>query len=322
MVKSGKFSHITGYFTMSAELESAIKERLSRLTKSRPGVIAPKACALTAGCTKCTNHKGVRLGVGTATLVASLCDCVEACGVCGGSCLKPDESKGGVGPCGTPSPRKIVGIINEAHIPSRYYEADLTKFDGFNLADRSQKTTIMNWLKALQPGKSSGLLLSGPVGMGKSWLLAALAKHLAFQGFSVRYADFFQLVHELREAYANDLADKSSLRPLQNVDVLIIDELGKGRNTEWELSVADSLISDRYNGNKCIIAATNYPLRNSASEQNQRQIDYLRSDQSGTNQINSNTFEPLSQRIGSRMFSRLTENCICMEVSGPDRRRR
>jgi DNA replication protein DnaC len=266
------------------------------------------------------NHKGVSLKAGSATVTASLCDCVLNCRLCGGTCLKPHGNT--VSPCASPSPKQIIGLINEAHIPARYVDADLQKFEGFGVSDRSQKATLFNWLRTIRPGQSSGLLLSGPVGLGKSWFLAAVAKHLAFQGISVRYADFFQLVHELREAYANDLADKSSLRPLQNVDVLIIDELGKGRNSEWELSVADSLISERYNGNKCIIAATNYPLRGNGSDTAQKQIDYLRADATTTNQMNANIFEPLNQRIGARMFSRLSENCVCMEVNGPDRRRR
>ena len=317
---------------MTAHLEQSIKDRLSRLGKKSASSTSATACALSVnGCSNCAGHKGVQLLSDAPTLAAKICDCVRNCKLCGGSCLKPSsegksteplpENLQTVAPCASPSPRKIVGLINEARIPSRYLEADLSRFDGFNPSERTQKTTIANWLKGLKPGQSSGLLLSGPVGIGKSWLLAAMAKHLALQGFSVRYADFFQLVHELREAYASDQADKSSLRPLQNVDVLIIDELGKGRNTEWELSVADSLISDRYNGNKCIIAATNYPLRGSSVDHQQKQIDYLRAE-GVTNQMNAVTFEPLAQRIGSRMFSRLSENCICMEVSGTDRRRR
>jgi len=325
---------------MTAHLEQSIKDRLGRLSKRSSATTAPQPCALsTNSCSKCSGHKGVELLADAPTLAARICECVKNCKLCGGSCLKPSSqmfpspdagSKStdsaqvdlqAVTSCASPSPRKIVGLINEAKIPSRYLQADLGRFDGFSPSERTQKTTIANWIKSLKPGQSSGLLLSGPVGIGKSWLLAAMAKHLALQGFSVRYADFFQLVHELREAYASDQADKSSLRPLQNVDVLIIDELGKGRNTEWELSVADSLISDRYNGNKCIIAATNYPLRGGGVDHQQRQIDYLRAE-GVTNQMNAVSFEPLAQRIGSRMFSRLSENCICMEVSGSDRRRR
>lgn len=308
-----------------AEHSHSIRVRLQRLTRghktSESQLIQRTDCALKSPCPVCIGGKGVVLTAGPATVVASICNCVKSCRLCVGSCMAPKEG-GAVSDCTSPSPRRVIGLINEAKIPSRYLDADLAKFDGFGANDRNQKTTILNWMKSLKPGKSSGLLLSGPVGMGKSWLLAAIAKHLAFQGISVRYADFFQLVHELRDAYANDLADKSILRPLHSVDVLIIDELGKGRNTEWELSVADSLISERYNGNKCVIAATNYPLRSTGSEQSVRQIDYLRADNNALNQMNANTFEPLSQRIGSRMFSRLYENCICMEVSGPDRRRR
>ena len=307
---------------MADNLSESIQRRLTRIA-GVPGINAqPSPCALDVTCPHCAPHKGVRLGSGASTIVATLCSCVERCALCAGSCMKPNRDNN-VESCRAPSPRKVIGLINEARIPVRYLGADLAKFEGFSSKEPLQKTTVANWLRTLQPGKSSGLLLSGPVGMGKSWFLAAVAKHLAFQGISVRYADFFQLVHELRDAYSNDLSDKSSLRPFQQVDVLLIDELGKGRNSEWELSVADSLISERYNANKCIIAATNYPLSGSPEDTGRREINYLRAaDQSTTNQMNANTFEPLSQRIGARMFSRLSENCVCIEVSGPDRRRR
>lgn len=296
-----------------------IKERLRRLVGDAERTSAASStCALKLKCPHCYNGSGVVLEAKASTVTARLCNCVKNCGLCAGSCMAPD--KGAVTDCSRPTPRRIIAMINEARIPARYIDADIAKFEGFGSHDRSQKTTLMNWFKALVPGKSSGLLLSGPVGLGKSWLLSAMAKQLAFQGVSVRYADFFQLVHELRDAYANDLSDKSSLRPFQSAEVLIIDELGKGRNTEWELSVADSLISERYNGNKCVIAATNYPLK--GGDHATRQIDYLRAEGGAANQMNATTFEPLSQRIGARMFSRLYENCLCLELSGSDRRRR
>jgi DNA replication protein DnaC len=300
-------------------LPEDLQLRLERM-KANPALKRAGAsiCALTKNCPKCSDHRGIFLDGTAATVKARPCDCVMSCGICSGSSMLP--SADGVKSCASLNPRKISSLINEAKIPSRYISADISSFKGFGPQDRSQ-TVISSWLKNLKPGQSSGLLFSGPVGMGKSWLLAAIAKRLALMGISVRYADFFQLVHELRDAYATEQADKSSLRPLQNVEVLIIDELGKGRNSEWELSVADSLISERYNSNKCMIAATNYPLRGHSSEIAKRQTDYLMHSGSTTNQMNANSFEPLSERIGSRMFSRLTENCICLEVNGPDRRR-
>ncbi len=308
--------------SMSVNISDSIQRRLSRLSGGVGVHAKPASCGLMATCPHCGPNKGVLLESGPSTVVATLCSCVVDCILCAGSCMKPNNDNV-VSSCATISPRKIVGLINEARIPVRYLNADLAKFEGFSAKEPLQKTTVANWLRTLQPGKSSGLLLSGPVGMGKSWFLAAVAKHLAFQGVSVRYADFFQLVHQLRDAYAKEQSDKSSLVPLQQVDVLIIDELGKGRNSEWELSVADSLISERYNANKCIIAATNYPLSGSPEDNAKREINYLRAaDQGTTNQMNANTFEPLSQRIGARMFSRLSENCVCIEVSGADRRRR
>jgi DNA replication protein DnaC len=301
---------------------SSLEEVWSRISKgSSPKDLLDKVCGLTSQCPLCAGHRGVFLESDGVYVRAKLCKCAETCGVCCGTCVKPQVG-GGVVECNQPSPLRAVGSINDARIPARYLDADLKKFANFSGSGKQVIAQLARWIENFTPGKSSGILLTGSVGVGKTFILSAIAKTLALKGVSVRFADFFQLVNELRESYSAERKDgASSLKPLHEYDVLIIDELGKGRNSEWEVSIADSLISDRYNGNKCIIASTNYSLKDTVSEVAQRQIDIWSNSSAAANQMNTDQFESLVKRLGPRIYSRLKEMTIFLELSGEDFRR-
>jgi len=302
-----------------------LEDAWGRLRKDQSSELPLAVCGLSQECKRCATHPGVLLESDGVYIVAALCECIKGCRVCFGTCNKPSTGgAGGVEACAKPSPLKIAGAINEAKIPARYLEADLKKFSNFSGSGKQVVQQICRWIDNFVPGKSSGLLLTGTVGVGKTYILSAIAKRLALKGFSVRFADFFQLLNEMRESYSNagDRKELASLRPLHEYDVLIMDELGKGRNSEWEVSVADALISDRYNGNKCVIASTNYSLRDQPAESAQRQIDFWSSTaQSSANQMNTDTFETLQKRLGPRIYSRLKEMTVFLELSGDDYRR-
>lgn len=303
------------------DLPTSLEVALNRLTKGlKPGISQGFVCAMTsAQCLKCKGHKGVSLESDGVYIHAKLCDCVKNCSICVGACASPKNGR--FVPCSEPEPKRIVGLMNEAKIPARYLEAELGRFSNFSGTGKQVVAQIQRWIDNFTPGKSSGLLLSGSVGVGKTYILSALAKHLVLRGFSVRFTDFFQLLNELREAYSVEKGDPVLLKPLHDVDVLIIDELGKGRNTEWEISIADNLISDRYNGNKCIIASTNYSLKDSPADQAQRQLDIWNGGNASGNQMNTDAFETLVRRLGPRIFSRLKEMTVFQELTGDDFRR-
>ena len=306
----------------NSSLTPRLEEALSRLTKGRTSGDSPSkgfACALKQPCKECTDHRGVRLDSDGVHIRAKICSCVKQCPICVGACATPIEGR--FKPCVSPEPSRIIGLINEARIPARYLEADLRNFSNFSGSGKQVVPKLQRWADNFVPGKSSGILLSGSVGVGKTYILSALAKSLALAGFSVRFTDFFQLLGELKEAYSSNHADPVQLKPLHDVDVLVIDELGKGRNTEWELSIADSLISDRYNGNKCIIASTNYSLKETPDTVAQRQLDIYSGTGSASNQMNTDAFESLVRRLGPRVFSRLKEMTVFQELTGDDFRR-
>lgn len=267
----------------------------------------------------CCGGKGYQLTVKDALAFAETCKCLKECPSCFGRArqLSGNDSK----PCKTPAPNTVANLINAAQIPSRYAEAELAKFNNFAGNGKEVLDKIQRWKAGFKVTKSMGLVLEGPVGVGKTYLLAALAKEFAERGMSVRFTDFFQLLGILKAGFSEGKADSTQLSPLIHVDVLFVDELGKGRNNEFEMTILDQLISGRYNQNKTIIATTNFKLDNRDGKRQIAQRD-LESYQSSGNEFTSGTFESLENRIGPRMFSRLREMCHFERLTGDDMRSR
>lgn len=100
-------------------------------------------------------------------------------------------------------------------------------------------------------------------------------------------------------------------------DILFVDELGKGRNSDWELSVLDQLIMGRYNRNKIIVASTKYDLKPNT------RVNYSTNlDERKPGSFELDRFESLEKRIDPRIYSRLFETSEFIELTGEDFRKR
>lgn len=266
----------------------------------------------------CCQGKGYLVQAEGALAHASVCACVKGCPACLGQARAyiGNDSK----PCQSPAPNVVVNLINAAMVPARYAEASLEKFRNFSGNGRQVLQELLRWRARFSPSKGPGLVLEGPVGVGKTFLLASLAKEFAERGWTVRFTDFFQLLGELKAGFAQGKADAAQLAPLIDVDVLFIDELGKGRNNDFELTVLDQLVCGRYNQNKPIIATTNYKLKGRGYDVNMALDSHPES--AGHGLFAESRFSTLEQRIGTRIFSRLKEMTQFIELTGDDWRRR
>ncbi|NIP99089.1 MAG: ATP-binding protein, partial [Nitrospinaceae bacterium] len=163
-----------------------------------------------------------------------------------------------------------------------------------------------------------GLVFMGDPGLGKTHLAVAILKALILQGgLDCKFVDFFQLLSDIRHGYSEDLSDKAFMDPYLKARVLVIDELAKGRNTEWELTVLDQLISSRYNSSDQVtLFTTNYH-----SEQRIDRKEFM----TGVSQAdlaNSYKRESLQERVGTRIYSRLAEMCKFIMIQGQDFRQK
>lgn len=278
-------------------------------------------CSLTKKLDLCCKGSGIKLSAEGAYVEALVCECVQSCPVCYGRARQLTDDGESLS-CHTPDPVRQTGLINEARVPARYKDARVEYFSNLSGNGEKIRSEVTAWCdgfgRQLAQGKAKGFVLWGDVGVGKTYMLCGVAFELIKRGYTVRFIDFFQLLMELRGAYSEKGSDASVLRPLLAVDVLIIDELGKGRNTDWELSVLDQLVMGRYNRNKIIIASTNYsPLITPEEEPHVGHLDQA----PGQGPLAQVERKSLEGRVGKRIFSRLRETAAFWKLGGDDFRR-
>jgi len=143
-----------------------------------------------------------------------------------------------------------------------------------------------------------GLLFYGECGTGKTHLLVGILREILLgRGFRARFIEFGHLLADLRRSYGDRSKGQDLITPLAETPLLVIDELGQGRGTEWELSVLDELISRRYNANRTTLFASNFYPHKAEGEP-----------------------KALLDMVGERIVSRLKEMCVWTEVKSFDHR--
>ena len=238
---------------------------------------------------------------------AHVSDHLDKCKQCRGSGLARVERPNGSAemvacPCEITEIRRRVALYNRAQIPPRFHQAQIDRYEARNQAQLTVKQTLVRIRDSFQG--SLGLGLHGPPGVGKTHLLTALAGWMTLVGGKeVIYADFSTLIAELRAGFDRGVGENRLIEPIANVQVLMIDELGKGRASEWEKGVIDRIVSHRYNAQLPTFYATNYSIP----------------DQS----VFEGEFgESLRSRLGARVWSRLQEMSTPTYLVGPDFRMR
>lgn len=137
------------------------------------------------------------------------------------------------------------------------------------------------------------VVLSGPVGRGKTWAMWALMREEARRGRSCRVVRWPELLDELRPG--GDERPAQLLAGLGRVDVLGIDELGSGSVTDWAMGQLETLVDVRWREDRPIVATTNLDVARDGA---------------------------LAAEVGPRVASRLFgDGTLRYVVQGQDRRR-
>jgi DNA replication protein DnaC len=119
------------------------------------------------------------------------------------------------------------------------------------------------------------------------------------------------LYSQIRRGFQDGKSGGEIIGPLSQLDVLAIDELGKGRGSAFELETLDELIARRYNASKVTLFATNYSLKASEERSQQRGlVDTASLLEAGKDS------RLLCDRVGDRIYSRLCELCEFVEFPG------
>ncbi|HPF87638.1 MAG TPA: ATP-binding protein [Candidatus Limiplasma sp.] len=108
-------------------------------------------------------------------------------------------------------------------------------------------------------GEFSDLLFTGQSGLGKTFLMHAVAQRVAARGFSVEYVSAFKLLEIMRKAYFEN--NPALLGTLINVPLLLIDDLGTEPLME-NITVTQlfNLLNERQNQKMHTVISTNLTI--------------------------------------------------------------
>ena len=242
---------------------------------------------------------------------ARVCNCVLRCTDCNSSGLIFTKTSAGYintkacEMCGTV--RRNVKLYNMAGLPAKFSHV-LQVDAGFDPSNNESQQRALKYAKeefVMKYPTKRGFLLMGASGLGKTHLTVGTISELTLKyGVRCMFQDFFGLLAELKKAYSLGTPEIDVLNPLIDAEVLAIDELGKGKSSEWELNILDQLISKRYNASKTTLVTTNFISRSDHAK------DHMFED-----------YEILDLRVGKRITSRLHEMCEFIHLKGDDRRR-
>lgn len=222
------------------------------------------------------------------------------CSFCSGTTWEFVPAKG-VRPCRCRGEERKAGLIRVANIPRLYdgctlsnykpVRGNATQLRAFNYAYR----LVENY-----PGDGRGLLFMGSCGVGKTHLAIAVLRGLIDNGVQCLFYDFGALLKEIQSTYNpnTQASELDILAPVVDAEVLVLDELGSSKPTEWVRDTMLHIIRTRYNDRKLTIFTSNYLDERGGTEG-----------------------ETLEDRIGVRLRSRLYQMCQTVVMDGDDYRK-
>ncbi len=190
--------------------------------------------------------------------------------------------------------------LAQARIPKRYQHCDLSNFVVYQNEKLQRAVAGVKKFTDAFPAVDKGLFLIGRPGIGKSHLaVAALKRAILSSGAHGLFYDVRELLKLIRSTYNPVVrtAEMEVLRPVLEADLLVLDDLGAEKTSEWVEETLNLVVNTRYNERRPTIFTSNYEEK----------------EQTGAG-------DSLLERVGFRIHSRLYEMCEFLEFDGCDYR--
>jgi DNA replication protein DnaC len=223
------------------------------------------------------------------------------CQLCFGAGMQVIEGKGAKR-CSCRTILNQEKLLEAARIPRRYNECSLQNY--YPAKGNGTQLRAFNYAFRLvreYPAVDRGLVFMGTCGVGKTHLTVAILRGLIEKGVPCLFYEFGSLLKEIQNSYnpVSQTSEYKVLAPVFEAEVLVLDELGASKPTDWVRDTMMQIINTRYNDKKLTIFTTNY-------------LDGRRSEKD----------ETLEDRIGVRLRSRLFEMCKTVQIEGEDYRKK
>jgi DNA replication protein DnaC len=203
-------------------------------------------------------------------------------------------------------------LLAACRIPPRYEHCTLGNFDPVSPLHRAalEKTLYFASRYPNLEAEGLGLLFTGGNGVGKTHLaVAALRELVITKRVHGQFWDFQEIMREIKRSFDPETktTETQVLDPVVDADVLLLDDLGAWKITDWMNDTLFYILNSRYLARRPTLITTNFQ---DVTAREASDADHL---------VRK---EYLVDRIGQRLRSRLTEMCLKVALEGEDFRER
>ena len=153
---------------------------------------------------------------------------------------------------------RLQARLEASNLPEEWHQRGLAAWRRRTPNEQAAYDAAVAFGLRVKSGEHPSLYIAGPIGTGKTMLASCLCVDLIKLGYSVLWSNVGDVLRSLRATFNGKDNEELVIERYTSPPILVLDDLGKERPTEWAAEQLFAILNRRYERSKTTIVTTNY----------------------------------------------------------------